>query len=152
MHHHGTHCEKRGVLLPIYRALGPCVSSAHAGACSVPPESQYLPLPVERRCGLFFLKISTILRGVTQQRRGVISVESYYQHLLNPQALQFDSRDDDLDKLYFSDYDTGYIYKVTGVGGRGNAVIAAAATVVVKEGRHAAVKHVVWKRSRPLTD
>eukprot|EP00904_Undaria_pinnatifida_P009613 jgi/Undpi1/5782/HiC_scaffold_2.g01056.m1 len=57
-------------------------------------------------------RVETILKGVTQQRRGAISVESYYQHLLNPQALQFDTREEDLDVLYFSDYDTGYIYEV----------------------------------------
>lgn len=69
------------------------------------------------------------MRGVTQKRRGAISVESYYQHLLNPQALQFDSREDDLDLLYFSDSDTGYIYKVTGMGGYNAAASVVAAAI-----------------------
>lgn len=78
-----------------------------------PAESKCLPRPIERHHAE--CQIETILRGVTQQRQGVIGVESYYQYLLNPQALQFDTREDELDILYFSDYDTGYIYKVTGM-------------------------------------
>lgn len=45
-----------------------------------------------------------------QERMGDLGVESYYQSLINPQALQLDTRVDDLDLLYFSDYGTGYIY------------------------------------------
>lgn len=54
-----------------------------------------------------------MLSGLIQQRRGPIDVEDYYQPLVNPQALQLDSRQEDLGLLYFSDYDTGYIYSVS---------------------------------------
>lgn len=58
------------------------------------------------------LQITTMLSGVTQERRGDIVVEDYYQPLMDPQALQLDTRREDLDVLYFSDYGTGYIYSV----------------------------------------
>lgn len=58
------------------------------------------------------MQITTILRGVTQERRGDLGIESYQRKLLNPQALQFDTRIESLSVLYFSDYETGYIYKV----------------------------------------
>lgn len=57
-------------------------------------------------------QIVTILSGVTQERRGDLQVEDYYQALTDPQALQLDTRLEDLDLLYFSDYGTGYIYSV----------------------------------------
>ncbi|CAB1097443.1 unnamed protein product [Ectocarpus sp. CCAP 1310/34] len=57
--------------------------------------------------------IVTILSGVTQERRGELRVEDYYQTLTDPQALQLDTRLEDLDLLYFSDYGTGYIYSVS---------------------------------------
>lgn len=57
-------------------------------------------------------QVVTILTGVTQERRGELQVEDYYQALTDPQALQLDTRLEDLDLLYFSDYGTGYIYSV----------------------------------------
>lgn len=56
---------------------------------------------------------------MTQERRGVLDVEEYYQTLIDPQALQLDTRLEDLNLLYFSDYGTGYIYSVSAQGGRG---------------------------------
>lgn len=58
------------------------------------------------------LQLTTIVSGVIQQRRGAIDVEDYYQPLISPQAIQLDSRQEELGLLYFSDYDTGYIYSV----------------------------------------
>lgn len=63
----------------------------------------------------FCCQITTILTGVTQERRGVLVVEEYYQTLIDPQALQLDTRLEDLNLLYFSDYGTGYIYSVSGM-------------------------------------
>lgn len=57
-------------------------------------------------------QVSTILSGVYQERLGELGVETYYQPLLSPQSLQFETRDDELRILYFADYETGYIYKV----------------------------------------
>lgn len=64
----------------------------------------------------------TILEGVTQERRGALQIESYFQRLLSPQGLQLDTRNEDLGILYLSDYDTGYIYtvrRVARIGGPG---------------------------------
>lgn len=61
--------------------------------------------------------METILVGVYQERTGDLGVETYFQDLLNPQSLQFDSREEDLSLLFFSDYDTGYIYTVRNGGG-----------------------------------
>ena len=57
-------------------------------------------------------QITTLLSGAIQQRMGPIEVEDYYQPLMDPQALQLDTRQDDLGLLYLSDYGTGYIYSV----------------------------------------
>ncbi|CAM9233744.1 unnamed protein product [Ectocarpus sp. 13 AM-2016] len=67
--------------------------------------------------------IVTILSGVTQERRGELQIEDYYQALTDPQALQLDTRLEDLDLLYFSDYGTGYIYSVETDGNNANALV-----------------------------
>lgn len=71
-------------------------------------------LPCCCRCTRYTLQITTILSGVTQERRGDLFVEEFYQSLIDPQALQFDTRREDLDVLFFSDFGTGYIYTVRG--------------------------------------
>lgn len=60
--------------------------------------------------------METILEGVYQERTGDLGVETYFQYLLNPQSLQFDSREENLGLLLLSDYDTGYIYTVRSGG------------------------------------
>lgn len=74
-----------------------------------------------------------MLSGVTQERRGDLGVEDYYQPLINPQALQLDSRQEDLDLLFFSDYDTGYIYSVSGCKKRCLPAAAVAAAIDLRE-------------------
>lgn len=56
--------------------------------------------------------METIVEGVWQERRAGVEIETYYQPLLSPQSLQFDTREEDLGMLYFSDFETGYIYTV----------------------------------------
>lgn len=75
------------------------------------------------------LQLTTIVSGVIQQRRGVIDIEDYYQPLISPEAVQLDSRQEDQDLLYFSDYFTGYIYSV-------RRMRVAAAAAAARPGAH----------------
>ncbi|CAM9626258.1 unnamed protein product, partial [Choristocarpus tenellus] len=57
-------------------------------------------------------QVTPIVKGVIQVRFGELSLEKYFQPLMSPQAIQIDTRDPDQDVLFFSDMETGFIYKV----------------------------------------
>ena len=61
-------------------------------------------------------QVTTILTGVTQQRKNDLPTQTYFQYLGSPQGLQLDTSNvDNLTSLFFSDYETGYIYTVGGM-------------------------------------
>ncbi|CAM9185119.1 unnamed protein product, partial [Discosporangium mesarthrocarpum] len=57
-------------------------------------------------------QVNTIVTGVYQKRFGEQYIETYFQPLISPQAIQIDTRQPDQGILFFSDVETGFIYTV----------------------------------------
>ncbi len=101
------------MLLPRERQRYNFSLNIHDPRSMQPNVSPFNPFNARARArSAHYSQLTTLLSGVIQQRQGPFDIEDYFQPLLDPQALQLDTRREDLGLLYISDYGTGYIYAV----------------------------------------